>query len=78
MPPHPLTISEIQKYCQNEGRLNGVYSISNSPKIKDRAYVTNLDEYKSIEACWIALCMNGDNVIIALELNIFQKKNKSL
>ena len=32
------------------------------PKIKDRTYVINLGEYKSIETHWIALHVNGDNV----------------
>ena len=32
---------------------NGVYSINNVPKIKDRAYVINGDQYKSIETHWI-------------------------
>ena len=37
MPPHLLTDFEIQKCYQNEPRLNGVYSIDESPrKIKDR------------------------------------------
>ena len=36
MPPHPLTKFEIQKYYQNEPRLNGLYSRNNLPKkIKD-------------------------------------------
>ena len=36
-------------YCQNEPRFNGVYSRDNPPdKIKDRAYVINLDEYSDI------------------------------
>ena len=26
------------------------------------AYIINLDEYKSIGTCWIALYVNGDNV----------------
>ena len=29
MPPHPLTNFEIQKYYQNELKLNGVYSREN-------------------------------------------------
>ena len=46
IPPHPLRDSEIQMYYQNEHRFNGVYSRDNSPdKIKDEAYVINLDEY---------------------------------
>ena len=47
--PHPLTNFEIQKYYQNEPRFNGTYSRNNLPdKIKDEAYVTNLDEYSDI------------------------------
>ena len=46
--PHPLTNFEIQKYYQNEPRLNGVFSRDNLPKIKDGAYVINLDEYSDI------------------------------
>ena len=43
---HPLTNFEIQKYYQNEPRLNGVYSRDNLPEKnkKDGAYVINLDE----------------------------------
>ena len=44
MPPHPLTNFEIKKYYQNEPRFNGVYSRDNPPKIKDGAYIINLDE----------------------------------
>ena len=47
MKPHPLTNFEIQKYYENESRFNGVYSRNNLPKkIKDGAYVINLDEHK--------------------------------
>ena len=56
MPPQPLTNFEIQKYYQNEPRFNGVYSRDNLPdKIKDGAYVVNLDEYSDIGTHWIAL-----------------------
>ena len=61
MPPHPLTNFEIQKYYYNEPRFNGVYSRDNLPKtkfnekIKDGAYVINLDEYSDIGTHWIAL-----------------------
>ena len=44
MPPHLLINFEIQKYYQNERKRNGVYSRNNLPKIKDGAYVINLDE----------------------------------
>ena len=62
MPPHSLTNFEIQKYYQNEPKFNGVYSRNNLPKIKDGAYVINLDEYKSIGTHWIALYVNAENV----------------
>ena len=45
--PHPLTNFEIQKYYENEPRFDGVFSRDNLPKkIKDGAYVINLDEHK--------------------------------
>ena len=53
MPPHPLTNFEIQKYYRNEPKFTGVYSRNNLSKIKDRAYIINLDEYKSIGTHWI-------------------------
>ena len=44
--PHPLTDFEIQKYYENEPRFNGVFSGDNLPdKIKDGAYVINVDEH---------------------------------
>ena len=49
MPPHPLTNFEIQNYYQNKPKFNGVYSRNNSPKIKDGAYVINLDKHEYIE-----------------------------
>ena len=56
IPPHPLTNFEIQKYYQNEPRFNGVYSRDNLPKkIKDGAYVTNLDAYADVGTHCIAL-----------------------
>ena len=39
MPLYPWINIEIQKYYQNEHKLNGVYSGNNLPKIKDEAYV---------------------------------------
>ena len=63
MLPHPLTNFEIQKYYQNEPRFNGVCSRDNLPdKIKDEAYVINLDEYSDIGALWIAWYELNNNV----------------
>ena len=62
MPPHPLTSFEIQKYFQNESRFNGVYSRNNLPKIKDGAYITNLDEYSDIGTHCVALYASNNDV----------------
>ena len=62
MPPHPLTNFEIQKYYKNEPRFNGVYSRDNLPKIKNGAYVINLDEYSDIGTHWVALYVHNDDV----------------
>ena len=62
MPPHHLTNFEVQKYYQNELKFNCFCSRNNFPKIKDGAYVINLDEYKSIGTHSIALYMNVENV----------------
>ena len=48
MPSHPLTNFEIQKYYDNKPKFNGVYSRNNWSKIRDGAYLINLDEYESI------------------------------
>ena len=47
----------------NESKFSGLYSENNLPKIKGGAYVTNLDERKSIRTHWTALYVNGKNVI---------------
>ena len=63
IPPHPLTNFDIQKYYQNESRSNGVYSRDNLPdKIKNEAYVINLDEYSDIGTHWIASYSLSNNV----------------
>ena len=59
---HPLKKIEELKYYQNEPKFNGIYSRNNLPKVKDGAYVTNFDEYKSIGTHWIALYVNAENV----------------
>ena len=61
MPPHCLKNFEIRKYYQIEPKFNVVYSRNNLPKIKDGAYLINVDEFKSKETHWIALYVNGKN-----------------
>ena len=64
IPPHPSTNFEIQKYFQNEPRFNGIFSRNNlSKKIKDRAYVINLDEYANVGTHWIALFCNRNEIV---------------
>ena len=63
MPPHPVTNFEIQKYYQNKPKFNGAYSRNSLPKIKDRPYVINLDEYESIRTRLIALYLNANNIV---------------
>ena len=62
IPSHPLTHFEIQKYYQNEPRCNDVYSRDNLPKIKDEAYIINLDEYSVIVTHWVSFCIHNNNV----------------
>ena len=59
MPLHPLTNFEVQKLPT----FYGVYSKNNLPKIKNGAYVIDLDEYKSVGTHWIALYVNANNVV---------------
>ena len=58
---YPSTNFQIQKHYRNEPKFNGVYSRNNLPKIKNGAYVINLEEFKSIRTHWIALYVIGNN-----------------
>ena len=62
MPPHPLTNFEIQKYYQNEPRFNDFCFRNYLPKIKDGAYIINLDQYSNIGTHWVALYVQNNNV----------------
>ena len=51
------------KYYENESRFNGVYSRGNLPnKIKDEAYVIDLEEYSDIGNHWIALYVKNNDI----------------
>ena len=65
MPPHPLANFEIQKYYKNEPRFNGVFSRNNLPKekIKDWAYIINLDVYANVGTYWIALFCKKNEIV---------------
>ena len=64
MSPYPLTNFERKTYYQNEARFNGVYPRDNLPdKIKDVAYVINLDEYSDTGTHQIALYVNSNKIV---------------
>ena len=57
MSSDPSKNIEMQAQYQNELNFN------NLPEIKNRTYLTNLNEFKSIGTHWITLGVNGNNVI---------------
>ena len=59
---HPLTNFETQNYYQNELRFNCVYSRDNLPRIKDGAYIINLDEQSDIGSHWVTLYAKNNDV----------------
>ena len=61
---HPLTNFEIQKYCKNEPRFNGVFSRNNLlKKIKYGADIINIDEYANVGTHRIALFCKKNEII---------------
>ena len=52
----------MQKSYKNEPRFTAVYSIDNLPRVKDGAYIINLDEYSDIGTHWVALYINNNDV----------------
>ena len=54
--------SSFNKIWITKPRFNGFYSRNNLPKIKNEAYVINLDEFLSIGTHWIVLHVNGNNI----------------
>ena len=64
IPPHHLSNFEIQKYYKTESRFNGVFSRNNLlKKIKNGAYVINLDEFANVAIHWIALFCNRNEIV---------------
>ena len=69
MLPHPLTNFELEKYYQNEPRFNGLPN--NLPKkIKDGAYLINLDEYADLVMHWIALFWNRNGIVYFISFDV--------
>ena len=64
MSSHPLKNFELERVYENEPRFNAVFSRNNLPKkIKDGAYVINLDEYADVGIHWIALFCNRNEIV---------------
>ena len=64
MSSHPLTNFKIEKYHESVPRFNGAFSRNNLPlKIKNGAYVINLDEYADVGTHWIALFYNRNEIV---------------
>ena len=79
MPPHPLTNFEIQKYFENEPRINGVFSSYNMPKkVKDRAYIINYFPKMYLLLLILFTIEVKLFISIVLVLNMFLKKLKNL
>ena len=80
MLPHPLTNFELEKY-QNEPRFNGVFSRNNLPKkIKDGAYIINLDEYADKAHMGLLYFVTKVTLFISIVLvwNMFLKRLNNL
>ena len=64
LPRHPLTSFEIKEYYESRPRFNGVYSRDKLPKrIKNGAYVINLDEYADVDTHCVTLYVKNNAVI---------------
>ena len=85
--PHPLTNFETQKYYKNEQRFNGVFSRKSLPKsnfiksnsitkIKDGAYITNLDEYANVGTHWIDTLYCFNNLLEKIDKTVLSEQTK--
>ena len=54
---------EITNYFKYEVRINGVFSRNNLPRIKDGAYVINLDDRNSKGTHWVSLFIDKNIAI---------------
>ena len=51
----------MQLSSKNKPKFGGVYSRTNLPKVKNEAYIVNLDKHEYIRTHCIALYLNGSN-----------------
>ena len=52
--------SNTKILSKQKPRFNGIFYRDNLQKIKDEAYIINLNEYSDIGTPWVALHMNND------------------
>ena len=60
---YPLTNFEMQEYFKDKSRYNDVCSRNNLPKLKNGAYVINLDGSKNTGTHWVVIFIKKDKVI---------------
>ena len=60
---HPLNNIEIINYFNYDSRFNGVFSRNNLSRIKDGAYVINLDDKNSKSTYWFSLSVDRNTAV---------------
>ena len=60
---HPLNNVKITNCFNYEPRFNGVFLRNNLPRIKDGAYVINLDDKKSKGTHWVSLFIDKNTAV---------------
>ena len=68
VPRHPSNNIEITNYFNNDPKFNGVFLRKNLHRIKDEAYVINLDNKNSKGTHWVSLFIDRN---IALYFDSF-------
>ena len=79
VPLHSLRSIEIIDYFNYKPTFNSVFSRNNLPKIRDKAYVINLDDKKVKEHIGFHYFLTEIHqyTLILLEFNIFLKKYRA-
>ena len=60
---HPFSNIKITYYFNYEPRLNSIFSRNNLPRIKDGAYVINLNDKKSKGKHWVSLFIDRNTAV---------------
>ena len=63
VPLNPLNNIKITNYLHYEPRLNGLFSRNNLPRIKDGAFVINLDDTDSKGKHWVSLLIDKNTAV---------------